>query len=451
MQTIDKDKLKEMIDILDVVSEYVAMRRSGSSYFGLCPFHSERTPSFTVNQQKQHYRCYGCGEGGDVFSFLMKIETIEFKEALQKVKERLGLDGQNPPAYKPRARIEAPVSKKLDDKQLDEISRELQSVLTLSHEHKNLLMSPTRGMTQEEIEIRGYRSFPEKPWEPFTKLARSDFEGFPGAYMATRERNGVTHEYWSLKGYKSGGILIPIRNERNYIVGWQVRLDKIPDTISYDSEYKDKFHAHLNNDGIVQVIWQGTILTEIPANRLIKGEKKKITVTKGEQKITLGEIEIRKGQKYFWLSSPNKPKGAEAGNPLPIHVAVPSAIRQILKPGQLLTAKKCWITEGPIKADIAAEKIGEPFIGVPGLSSWRQAMNTITNMGITHAVLAFDMDIARKEELRDQIKIFKEELYKLDHIKQCDVALWNEDIHGKGIDDILIRNLYPEVRTLFKK
>ncbi|MGG0757764.1 DUF3854 domain-containing protein [Brevibacillus laterosporus] len=74
-------------------------------------------------------------------------------------------------------------------------------------------------------------------------------------------------------------------------------------------------------------------------------------------------------------------------------------------------------------------------------------------MGIEEIVLAFDMDIAdyKKEELRNSIKNFKEELYKLFQIKKCEVALWNKEQHGKGIDDILIRGFYPEVRTLFER
>lgn len=449
MGYIDADDLKSKVDIMDVVSDYMMLKKSGVNHFGLCPFHSEKTPSFSVNPSLQTFRCFGCGKSGNVFAFIMEIEEVGFYEALHIVKNRIGYD-EGAINIQPSIKKQNEVTRKLDDKSLDLISRELQSVLTLIPEHQEILMSPERGMSLDEIKARGYRSFPEKPWEPFSKLTRKNFEGFPGAYLATSNK-GSGRDYWTLKGYGRGGILIPIHNERNYIVGWQIRLDKVPNVASFDTEFKDKFNAHLNRDGMLQVTWDGEIIAEIPEDSLTIGEERAITVINNNQKLVLGKVGIKKGQKYFWLSSPNKPKGVAAGNPIPVHIALPCEIRKKINPGQLIKAKKCWITEGPIKADISAEKVGDVFIGVPGLSAWRMALEAIINMGIEHVILAYDMDIARKDELRDQIKNFKEELLKMEQIKQCDVALWNEENHGKGIDDMLLKGHFPVIRTLFKK
>jgi hypothetical protein len=442
------EELKARIDIVDVVSDYVSLRKQGQNHFGLCPFHSERTPSFSVHQDKQIFKCFGCGKGGDIYTFLREIEGIDFRTAVQKVSERC----QHTSDYRRKVE-EFPTSNKLDEENLDRISRELQHHLTLSPEHLALLLAPERGMTVREVEIRGYRSFPEKPWEALSKVNQKDFDGYPGAYLATHTHGDKTREYWTLnRSKRGGGILIPIHNERNHIVGWQIRLDHVLNVISTDTNYTDKFNCHLNHEeGIIKILWDGEIISEIPEHSLAIGEKKAITIKANGQKITLGEISIKKGQKYFWLASGNKPRGTEAGNPLPIHVAVPTAIRQQLKPGQLLTVKKVYITEGPIKADIAAEKMNEVFIGIPGLSAWRQAMQTIENMECEHAVLAFDMDIARKEELRDQIKLFKEKLEEMPRIQQVDIALWSEEQHGKGIDDVLLRGHFPQIRALVLK
>ena len=68
-------------DIVDVISQYVRLTRRGSSYFGLCPFHNEKTPSFSVTPSKQMYYCFGCGAGGNVYTFVMQYENYSFGEA----------------------------------------------------------------------------------------------------------------------------------------------------------------------------------------------------------------------------------------------------------------------------------------------------------------------------------------------------------------------------------
>ena len=79
-------------DIVDVISGYVKLQRKGSSYFGLCPFHNEKSPSFSVDGNKQMFYCFGCGEGGNVFSFLMKYESMTFPEALKTLADRAGVE-----------------------------------------------------------------------------------------------------------------------------------------------------------------------------------------------------------------------------------------------------------------------------------------------------------------------------------------------------------------------
>lgn len=78
-------------DIVDVISGYVRLQKKGSSYFGLCPFHNEKTPSFSVTPSKQMYYCFGCGAGGNVFTFLMEYENFTFSEAMQELAGRAGI------------------------------------------------------------------------------------------------------------------------------------------------------------------------------------------------------------------------------------------------------------------------------------------------------------------------------------------------------------------------
>lgn len=86
------EKIKENNDIVDIIGEKVKLKRTGSNHMGLCPFHSEKSPSFSVNQQKQFFNCFGCGEGGDIFTFIMKTQQLSFFEAAQLLAERAGID-----------------------------------------------------------------------------------------------------------------------------------------------------------------------------------------------------------------------------------------------------------------------------------------------------------------------------------------------------------------------
>lgn len=82
------DEVRQTNDIVDVISQYVHLKRSGRNFFGLCPFHNEKSPSFSVSPDKQIFHCFGCGVGGNVFTFLTKIEGISFVEAVQTLAER---------------------------------------------------------------------------------------------------------------------------------------------------------------------------------------------------------------------------------------------------------------------------------------------------------------------------------------------------------------------------
>lgn len=85
------EEVRQRNDIIDIISPYVNLKKSGSNYVGLCPFHNEKTPSFSVSAGKQMYYCFGCGAGGNVFTFLMEYENLTFQEALEQLAERTGV------------------------------------------------------------------------------------------------------------------------------------------------------------------------------------------------------------------------------------------------------------------------------------------------------------------------------------------------------------------------
>src|SRR5690606_39430825 len=94
VERIPEEKIQEVLnatDIVDIVSEYVQLEKKGRNLFGLCPFHGENTPSFSVSPEKQIFYCFGCGVGGNVFSFLMEIEGIPFQEAVARLADKAGI------------------------------------------------------------------------------------------------------------------------------------------------------------------------------------------------------------------------------------------------------------------------------------------------------------------------------------------------------------------------
>lgn len=152
---IPEDKvleIKHAADIVEVVSESVLLKKTGKNYVGLCPFHSEKTPSFTVSPQKQIFYCFGCAAGGNVFSFIMKRDGISFPEAARTLSRQYG--------------INVPVQTM--SKEQKRLSSEREDLLAVNRQaidffHNNLFSAPSgkqavlylkkRGISQETMEI----------------------------------------------------------------------------------------------------------------------------------------------------------------------------------------------------------------------------------------------------------------------------------------------------------
>ena len=123
------EELKSKCDILTVIGKYTRLTRKGRSYWGLCPFHHEKTPSFCVNEQGQFYHCFGCGVGGDVVKFVMNIENVSFKEAVEMLADR--------------AKMELPQDDEVVDVERVKLKERLykMNVDTAKYFHQNLLSS----------------------------------------------------------------------------------------------------------------------------------------------------------------------------------------------------------------------------------------------------------------------------------------------------------------------
>ena len=89
------EEIKQKTDIVQLIGEHVQLKKAGVNWKGNCPFHNEKTPSFMVNPEKNIFHCFGCNEGGDVFTFIQKIEGLDFPEALKLLGEKAGVKIQN--------------------------------------------------------------------------------------------------------------------------------------------------------------------------------------------------------------------------------------------------------------------------------------------------------------------------------------------------------------------
>ena len=126
------EEVRSRNDIVDVISGYVRLQKKGSTYFGLCPFHNEKTGSFSVSPGKQMYYCFGCGAGGNVFTFLMQYENYTFQEAMQALAERVGME-------LPKEELSSQAKKEADRRQL------LLEIHKVAAKYYYLLMRGERG------------------------------------------------------------------------------------------------------------------------------------------------------------------------------------------------------------------------------------------------------------------------------------------------------------------
>ena len=135
------EEIKNSNDIVDVISQYVNLKRSGRNFFGLCPFHKERSPSFSVSPDKQIFHCFGCGAGGNVIHFISKIENADFKEAIGILANRAG--------------IELPTLNNYEDNKTALLKSKVYEINQIAAEfyHQNLY-KPTSKIGQEYIKKR---------------------------------------------------------------------------------------------------------------------------------------------------------------------------------------------------------------------------------------------------------------------------------------------------------
>ena len=209
------DEIRNRLDILDVVQSRVVLKKRGANYWGCCPFHNEKTPSFCVNVQKGIFKCFGCGEGGDAISFLMKINNQSFTDVIRDLAEQYGIE--LPKAYG-------------NSKQFSEEKKQIKELLKDACEyfHENIYSMPeakgaleyltNRGITKEIIDEyklgyspKGYGELHQKFKDKYTPVI------FEKAGLTVKTEKGDVVDRFHHR------IMIPIRDEAGSVIAFGAR------------------------------------------------------------------------------------------------------------------------------------------------------------------------------------------------------------------------------------
>jgi len=247
-------EIKDRLDIVDVVSEHVVLKKSGRNYWGLCPFHKEKTPSFSVNQEKGIYKCFGCGEGGDAISFLMKINNSTFAEVILEQAQRFGLEV-------PRlgySSEKADLKKKIIE--INEKARQLYTSALLNKPEAKIAMEylEKRSINKDIILEYGLGFASKQPDELLTYLIQEE-----KYTIDLLDKAGLISKKTSGNGYVDrfrNRLIIPIYDEKGDVVAFGARaLEEnqnpkylnSPDTPVYNKS-KILYGLHKAKDAIKQ-------------------------------------------------------------------------------------------------------------------------------------------------------------------------------------------------------
>ncbi len=214
-------QIKDKIDVADLIGEYIQLKPAGANKKGLCPFHNEKTPSFMVSSERQNWHCFGCGKGGDIFSFIQEMEGMEFVEALRYLANRAGIELSN-------RRSEVDNNQKNRIKQINkEAARFFYNFLIKMSSAKDALKYlEERGIKLETIDEWQIGFIPEQ-WDLLTQYLLK--KGFAVddlvASGLTIRKEGV--ESGGVRGFYDrfrGRIMFPIRDVHGEVVGFTGRI-----------------------------------------------------------------------------------------------------------------------------------------------------------------------------------------------------------------------------------
>ena len=269
MQRIPEEMIEQIRtsnDVVDVISEYVQLTKRGRNWFGLCPFHGEQTPSFSVSQDKQIFHCFGCSAGGNAITFVMDIENLSFQEAVSKLGSRVGIDID----IEPQTSDSHPVNK-------DETRMKEAHTFAMNYYHHLLLNTEEGEKALQYLEERGFSreiieqyrigwSLPN--WDALTSLLER--KGFNLAEMVQcglliQKEN--KNEYFDRFRER---IMFPVRNELGHVIAFSGR---VLNTDSQDAKYMNSPES--------PIFQKSKVLYHLDVARPIIRKKHKVIIMEG--------------------------------------------------------------------------------------------------------------------------------------------------------------------------
>jgi DNA primase len=223
MRLYSEEVIKEVqirTDIVEIISGYVSLNKRGENYVGLCPFHSEKTPSLNVNPDKQLFYCFGCGIGGNIFTFLMKKENITFPESVRWLADRYQIK-------LPENKLEKAMTQQFKERrELQSVNRQAavfykHNLLNTSEGKRALSYLKNRGISDDTID-KFYLGYAPKRWNAFEDFARKK-----GINVAVMEKAGLIIRRKDKKGYYDrfrDRIIFPIQDTAKNVIGFGGRV-----------------------------------------------------------------------------------------------------------------------------------------------------------------------------------------------------------------------------------
>ena len=212
------EEVRSKNDIVDVISGYVKLQKKGSSYFGLCPFHNEKSPSFSVSRQKQMYYCFGCGAGGNVITFVMEYENYSFVEAVRMLAERAGIDIPEV-EYSQEAKAKADLRATLLE--VNKLAAKYFYAQLKSEQGKiAYTYLIRRGLSEETIKNFGLgysNKYSDDLYKYLKMKGYSDEILAKAGLISINEKSGVYDKFWNR-------VMFPIMDVNNRVIGFGGRV-----------------------------------------------------------------------------------------------------------------------------------------------------------------------------------------------------------------------------------
>ena len=212
------DDILHSTDIVDIVGKYVPLKKAGSNFSGCCPFHNEKTPSFMVSPTKQIFKCFGCGKGGNVLTFMQEIEKIDFRDAVKELAKMQHIDLEKYDTSLKKNAAESDEKGKL--KRIHTLAQNFFRENLQNHPEAQQYLQEVRKLSPELIERFGIGYAPESYYELVQRLRTKGFNDndILEASLAKRNANGEIYAFFRNR------ITFPIADTMGNIVGFSARV-----------------------------------------------------------------------------------------------------------------------------------------------------------------------------------------------------------------------------------